>query len=191
MIETYKELAIWHQIIWSVDKPMPHLLFLRLKPKWKAFDEVWFMSTPIGCNQLCFTINKLTSNFLDLCEKVLSNRTGQGVGITRMEEAFALQEYGMEVIGHRDLISYGKLVCKLFSCFKIQFLVWFFVFELYKFFLKLWFASFVGIIILTNTYVKELCNELSLVSLDVVVYCILRRLLTRKRLPMTRLRYEN
>jgi hypothetical protein len=40
--------------------------------------------------------------------KSLVNKTGQGVGITCMEEAFALQEYGMEVIGHRDPISYGK-----------------------------------------------------------------------------------
>ncbi len=108
MIETYKELALPHPIVWSIDKPRPHLLFLRPKPKWKASNEIWFMSTPIGCNQLHLIINKLTSNFHDLCEKVLSNKIGQGVGITCMEEALALQEYGMKVIGHRDPISYGK-----------------------------------------------------------------------------------
>jgi hypothetical protein len=88
VIETYKELVCRCPIAWSFDKPRPHLLFLRRKPKWKASDEVWFMSIiPIGCNQLRLTLNKLTSNFHDLCKKVLSNKVGQGVGITRMEEA--------------------------------------------------------------------------------------------------------
>jgi hypothetical protein len=39
---------------------------------------------------------------------MLSNKTNQGVGITRMEEALVPREYGMEVIGHMDPISYGK-----------------------------------------------------------------------------------
>jgi hypothetical protein len=39
---------------------------------------------------------------------MFSNKTGRGVGITRMEEPLILHEYGMEVIGHMDPISYGK-----------------------------------------------------------------------------------
>jgi hypothetical protein len=66
------------------------------------------MYTPIGCNQFCFFVDKLIFYFLDLCEKVLSNKTCQGVGITHMEEALVPREYGMEIIGHKDLISYGK-----------------------------------------------------------------------------------
>jgi hypothetical protein len=50
VIETYRKLAHWRLIVWPVDKPRPHLLFLHLKPKWKASNEVWFMSTPIGHN---------------------------------------------------------------------------------------------------------------------------------------------
>jgi hypothetical protein len=53
-------------------------------------------------------VDKLTTDFLDLCEKMLSNKTWQGVGITRMEEPLVPCEYGMEVIGHMDPISYGK-----------------------------------------------------------------------------------
>ncbi len=108
MIKTYKEFAFCCPIVWSVGKPRPHLLFLCPKLKWKASNEVWFMSTIIGRNQLRFIVNKLTSNFHDLCEKILSNKMGQGVGITCMEEALALQEYGIEVIGHSDPILYGK-----------------------------------------------------------------------------------
>ncbi len=52
-------------------------------------------------------MNKLTVDFPSLCEIMLSNK-GQGVGITRMEEALVPCEYGMEVIGHMDPISYGK-----------------------------------------------------------------------------------
>jgi hypothetical protein len=39
---------------------------------------------------------------------MLSNKMGQGVGITKMEEALIPCEYGMKVICHMDLISYGK-----------------------------------------------------------------------------------
>jgi len=49
-------------------------------------------------------MNTLTSNFLDLCKKKLSNKIGQGVGITCMEEALVPQKHGMEVIGHNNLI---------------------------------------------------------------------------------------
>jgi hypothetical protein len=53
-------------------------------------------------------VNTLTFDFLDLCKKILLNKIGQGVGITCMEEAFVPQKYGMEVIGHKDPIQYGK-----------------------------------------------------------------------------------
>jgi len=39
---------------------------------------------------------------------MLSNKIGQGVGITKMEKALVRCEYGMEVTSHMDLISYGK-----------------------------------------------------------------------------------
>jgi hypothetical protein len=87
VIEIYKELAHHHPIVWPVDKPRPNLLFLCLKPKWKASNEVWFMSTPISHNQLPFIVDKLTSNFHGLCKKVLSSKMGQGVRITHMKEA--------------------------------------------------------------------------------------------------------
>jgi hypothetical protein len=49
-------------------------------------------------------VNTLTSNFLDLCEKILLNKIDQDVGITCMEEALVPQKYGMEVIGHKNPI---------------------------------------------------------------------------------------
>jgi hypothetical protein len=48
VIEIYKAFVRQHSSIWPIHKPKPHPLFLCLKLKWKAFDEVWFMSTPIG-----------------------------------------------------------------------------------------------------------------------------------------------
>ncbi len=66
------------------------------------------MSTPIGCNQLHVTMNRLTFDFLDLCKKILLNKINQDVGITCMEEAFVPQRYGMKIIGHKDPIHYGK-----------------------------------------------------------------------------------
>jgi hypothetical protein len=53
-------------------------------------------------------VDKLTTDFPNLREKMLSNQIGRGVGITRMEKPLIPHEYGMEVIGHMDLISYGK-----------------------------------------------------------------------------------
>jgi hypothetical protein len=54
-----------------------------------------------------------------------------------------------------------------------------------------WCVGFVNIIILTNIYVIKLCNKISLVSSNVAVYCILKRFLMRRTLPMTSLRYAN
>jgi hypothetical protein len=53
-------------------------------------------------------MEKLTINFFELKEKVLSNKVEKGVDTTRMEEAPILWEYEMEVIGHKDPISYGQ-----------------------------------------------------------------------------------
>jgi hypothetical protein len=39
-----------------------------------------------------------------LKEKVLSNKTCQGVGIVGMEKTMVPWEYGIEVIRHQDLI---------------------------------------------------------------------------------------
>jgi hypothetical protein len=36
------------------------------------------------------------------------NKIGQATKITRIEEAFVPEEYGMEVMGHKDPIFYGK-----------------------------------------------------------------------------------
>jgi hypothetical protein len=59
-------------------------------------------------NQLRLIIDTLTSNFLSLKDKVLSNKTGRGIGVTRMEEALVPHEHDMEVISHHDPIAYGK-----------------------------------------------------------------------------------
>jgi hypothetical protein len=59
----------------------------------------------------------LIFDFLTLKEKKIFNKTRQGVGIIRMEEALAPREYGMEVTGHRDPISYGKLIFVNFFLF--------------------------------------------------------------------------
>jgi hypothetical protein len=50
-------------------------------------------------------VDKLIVDFPNLCEKMLSNKTSQGIGITKMEEALVPCEYGMEVISHNDPIS--------------------------------------------------------------------------------------
>lgn len=46
--------------------------------------------------------------FLHLRYKVLSNKTGQGIGITWVENKLVVQEYKMEVMGHQDSFSYDK-----------------------------------------------------------------------------------
>ncbi len=48
--------------------------------------------------------------FLELKDKVLSNVTSRGVGITCMEETLVLTEYGMKVIGHQNPVSFGESI---------------------------------------------------------------------------------
>jgi hypothetical protein len=83
-------------------------------------DEIYFTTFPVGCNKLRLIINHLIFDFLALKEKFLFNKIGQGVNIIHIEEALAPCEYGMEVIGHHDPISYGKSIFALklfFGCF--------------------------------------------------------------------------
>jgi hypothetical protein len=49
---------------------------------------------------LCHIDDVLTFDFPLLKEKVLSNKTKRGVGITRMEEALIPKDYGMEMMGY-------------------------------------------------------------------------------------------
>ncbi len=63
-------------------------------------DGVQFMMVLVGCNQLCHIDDVLTFDFPLLKEKVLSNKTKRGVGITRMEEALIPKDYGMEMMGY-------------------------------------------------------------------------------------------
>jgi hypothetical protein len=51
-------------------------------------------------------MNKFTNDFPNLTNKVLSNKTSRGVGITQIEEALVPCEYEMEVTSHHDPISY-------------------------------------------------------------------------------------
>jgi hypothetical protein len=77
VIETFKELVCWHPSRWPIIKLDPHPLFLRPKLKWKAYNEIWFMTSFIIHNQLCFIVEKLTINFPNL-----ENKASRGVEIT-------------------------------------------------------------------------------------------------------------
>jgi hypothetical protein len=55
-------------------------------------------------------MDNIIFDFPKLKEKVLSNKIGITVGIIHMEDALVLQKYDMEVRGHRDSITYGKLI---------------------------------------------------------------------------------
>jgi hypothetical protein len=52
-------------------------------------------------------------------KKVLSNKIGQSVGTTHMEETLIPCKYRMEVMGHRNPISYGKLILTFKSFFLV------------------------------------------------------------------------
>lgn len=58
--------------------------------------------------------------FPKLKNKVMSNKTSQGVGITYIVEALVPREYGMEITKHQNPISYGKLILIFFSYFVIN-----------------------------------------------------------------------
>lgn len=66
------------------------------------------MTNLISHNKFHFIVDKLTVDFPNLHKKILSNKMGQSVGSTWMEEVVVPRKCGMEVIGHKDPISYGK-----------------------------------------------------------------------------------
>jgi hypothetical protein len=75
-------------------------MFLYSKLKWKPSDNILFMITSIGQNQLHLIVEKLTMPFPKLKDMLMSNNIIIGVGITYMEEALFPREYGMEVTRH-------------------------------------------------------------------------------------------
>jgi hypothetical protein len=80
-------------------------MFLLIKPKWKYCDDAWFITTPMGQNQLRLIIDMLMLAFPHLKDKVTSSKTKRDVEIIRMEEALVSCKYDMEIIGHKDPIS--------------------------------------------------------------------------------------
>jgi hypothetical protein len=93
---------------WHVSESSPHPMFLLIKPKWKYFDDTWFITTPMGHNQLHLIIDKLMLALPHLKDKVMSSKTKRDVEITCMEETLVSCKYDMEIIGHKDLISLEK-----------------------------------------------------------------------------------
>lgn len=79
-----------------------------MKQKWRKFEDVWFITSPVHRSSLHLIVNKLTVLFHELKGKVLSNKIGVGFGITCMEEIFNAWEYDIEVTGHKVPISYRK-----------------------------------------------------------------------------------
>jgi hypothetical protein len=54
---------------WAFSKPRSYdPMFFCFKLKWKPCDDIWFMTTPIGRNQLLFIMDKLTMVFSKLRE---------------------------------------------------------------------------------------------------------------------------
>jgi hypothetical protein len=53
-------------------------------------------------------MGKLTIDFIDLRNKVLSKKTSWDIKITQINEMFILREYGMEITSHMDLIFHNK-----------------------------------------------------------------------------------
>jgi hypothetical protein len=129
VLEIYKKLACWCPIIWPIHKLGLHPLFLRPKLKWKASNKLWFIFIPIGCNQFCLIVNKLIFDFLDLCEKILLNKTSQGVGITRMEEGTRTLRVWYGSNRPQGVFCMASKLVNLFLVLKFIFYFWFFVFE--------------------------------------------------------------
>ncbi len=82
-----------------------------------------FMTSSLQLFQLViinfgWLFNHLIFNFFVLQEKILSNKTKQGVSIIRIEETFIPHKCEMEMTCHHDPISYGKSVL----AFKLIFL---------------------------------------------------------------------
>jgi hypothetical protein len=50
-------------IDWHADKFSPHPMLFHVKLTWKYSDDAWFTTPPMGWNQLCFIIHKLTLAF--------------------------------------------------------------------------------------------------------------------------------
>ena len=83
-------------------------LFLVPK-KVKVDDDVWFLKKPIGKNTLAGTMKMLVEAAgIDPKRRIITNKTMQQIGISRIEEAMVQVEKGMRITCHRDAKLYAK-----------------------------------------------------------------------------------
>lgn len=133
---------------------------LHITPKWKASNQVWFITSTICHNQLQLIMDFLIANFFELKEKVLFNKMGKGHHLYGGGFGSSRVKYGGYGSHEPNLIWELSvpnffLICYLF-CFNICFLFWFALCFVWFFsplvdVLKLFFFLCVNITKLINT----------------------------------------
>ncbi|KAL2635424.1 hypothetical protein R1flu_006903 [Riccia fluitans] len=89
-------------------EPGPHPLFLIPKPAFRSTDAVWFSKSPVDVNTLMEYTKDMVSDLSGTNMKAITNKSGRGVGITRMVEAGVPTALAMTHTGHRDAKSSSK-----------------------------------------------------------------------------------
>ncbi|KAL3685410.1 hypothetical protein R1sor_003432 [Riccia sorocarpa] len=93
---------------WHTDEPPPHPLFLTPKQRRKSTDLVWYLKSPVGVNTLSSYMKEMVEDLPDISHKAITNKSGRGVGISRMVQSGVPTALGMLQTGHRDPKSFIK-----------------------------------------------------------------------------------
>lgn len=86
VVNTYKTIVSHWPVFQDPQIARNHPFFLTLKSKFKNF-LVWYKEVPVGWNTLAKVAQKLAEDVPSLEGKRITNKTGQNIGINRLEEA--------------------------------------------------------------------------------------------------------
>jgi hypothetical protein len=85
-----------------------HPFFLTPIRKFREKKRVWFKPCSVGRNQLAEYTKLLAKAVPCLAGKRISNKTGRGVGITRLNEGLVPIAKAMETTGHHKMDTFEK-----------------------------------------------------------------------------------
>ncbi|KAL3682593.1 hypothetical protein R1sor_000615 [Riccia sorocarpa] len=86
----------------------PASIVFNTKTKFKNSDAVWFCKSPVGVNTLRDYMKNMVKDLPGTNVKAITNKSGRGLGITRMVEAGVPTLVAMGQTGHPDPKSFDK-----------------------------------------------------------------------------------
>jgi hypothetical protein len=108
VVSTYKKIVEHWLEFKSTEESSCHPFFFIPKKDFRFKDKVWYTRGPVGRNNLQAYTKLLAKDVPALKGQKITNKTGRGTRITRLNKALVPIEKAMETTGHCSIDAYEK-----------------------------------------------------------------------------------